>query len=394
MRFDTQTIMREMEKRRGLAAELLKRLIREDTANPPGNEHRAGRIVEEFFASRDISYETHSKESGRTNVIGRVGSGGAPRVFVPCHLDTVPPGDGWTVPPLEGIERGGYIYGRGAVDNKGALAGTLCACDYLKSVESSLKGTFLAAGVADEECGSGAGLEFLTASKLVNADMAWVPDMSNGLSVISVAEKGLLDIEVAAHGKQAHGSRPELGVNAALAMADLMMRTEGWLPGGAQEHPLLKKPSVCVGMVQGGIASNVVPALARAVFNIRYLPGQTADGILAEMSRAARAVEAARPGVSFSLKITQDLPPISMDPSHRGVEILAGAISAVTGRRPAIIGVGGTTVCKQLVRAGIPAAAFGPGEEALAHMADERIEIGEMVRYAAVVARAALDFLA
>ncbi|MCX7806643.1 MAG: M20/M25/M40 family metallo-hydrolase, partial [Planctomycetota bacterium] len=292
MGFDTSAILSEMENRRAMAADLLKLLIREDTTNPPGNEHRAGRIVEEFFAARGIPYETHAKEPGRSNVIGRVGSGGAPRVFVPCHLDTVPAGDGWTMPPLEGIERDGFIYGRGALDNKGALAGTLCACDYLKNVEKLLKGTFLAAAVADEECGSGAGLEFLTAAKLVAADMAWVPDMSNGLSAISVAEKGLLDVEITAHGKQAHGSRPELGVNAALALADLMIRTEGWLPGGVPEHPLLKKPSVCVGLVQGGIAPNVVPAFARAVFNIRYLPGQTPGGILAEMSRAAKAVEA------------------------------------------------------------------------------------------------------
>ena len=167
-------------------------LIRSRTVNPPGDEHRAAKVLTDFCRRHGIPYTTHEKAPGRTNVVARIGEG-RPRIVVPVHLDTVPAGDGWTTDPFEPVIENGRVIGRGAKDNKGPLAAMMLAARYLKEREKELGGQFILVGAADEEAGSAAGMQYLLETGAVEADAAIVPDAGHNMRVIGVGEKGLDD---------------------------------------------------------------------------------------------------------------------------------------------------------------------------------------------------------
>ena len=196
-------------------------LIAADTENPPGRERLAANVVEKYLDSLDIRYESFEKEHERTNIVARIGTG-RPSLLVACHLDVVPAGDGWDQDPFKATVANGKVIGRGASDNKGQMASCMILAKYLKERESSLKGEFILVGAADEERGSRLGLEYLLDECGLSADFAVVPDISYGMKNIDVGEKGALFIEITSHGRQAHGSRPEQGVNAIWNMVELL----------------------------------------------------------------------------------------------------------------------------------------------------------------------------
>ena len=391
MPLDRTHILAAAEARRDLVTSLLSELIRFNTTNPPGNEIIAASHVARFCAVKGIRFKTYDPGGGRTSLIGAIGTGGTPRLFIPAHTDVVPAGDGWTVPPFDGVVKDGQVWGRGAVDNKGALAGLLAAADFLKTIEGEFKGTLLLGAIADEEHGSEKGLKWLLSDCGVTAEMAFVPDTSSYLQEVEIAEKGLVDVRVTFHGKQAHSSTPEEGVSALGALAEMMYLTENWKPHGAERrHPLLTPTTSVISKADAGVAHNMVPGKATAVYNVRYLPHQSASGVVAELRKMAEHIATRRPGISAVVEKIVELPPTETQPDQPVAQALFQAIQEVTGKTPKFVGIGGATLCKQLISAGIPAAAFGPGDPKMPHMADERIAIDELVRYTAVLIGAAL----
>ena len=99
-------------------------LIGANTVNPPGNERLAVNIVEKYFKTHGIRYNIFEKIAGRANIVGYIGNR-SPTLLVACHLDVVPPGNGWDTDPFKSVVRNGRIYGRGANDNKGQMSSML-----------------------------------------------------------------------------------------------------------------------------------------------------------------------------------------------------------------------------------------------------------------------------
>lgn len=381
-----EQILKAAEERRDLVTRLLSELIQLDTTNPPGNEKIAAEYVAKFCEARKIPYKTWDPGGGRTSLIGEIGTGQSPRLFIPAHTDVVPAGEGWTVPPFAGVVKDGQVWGRGATDDKGPLAGLLAAADYLKTIEGEFKGTLMLGAIADEEHGSDLGLEWLLKEQGVKADMAFVPDIPSFLHEVEIAEKGLVNVRVTFHGKQAHSSTPEEGVSALGALAELMYLTENWRPHGSdRKHPLLTPTTCVITKSEAGIAHNIVPGKATAVYNVRYLPWQTGSGVTQELRKMAEQIATRRQGVSVTVEKIAELEPSEIKEDSPVAQSLFHAIRDVTNREPKFVGIGGATLCKQLIWAGIPAAAFGPGDHSMPHMADERIAIDELVKYTGVV---------
>ena len=386
-----ELVLSAAEARRELVTRLLTELIRLDTTNPPGNEKIVAEYVSRFCSERRIPFKTYDPGGGRVSLIAEVGSGQGPRLLIPAHADVVPAGDGWSVPPFEGVVKEGFVWGRGATDNKGPLAGLLAAADYLKSIEGEMKGTLLVGAVADEEHGSDKGMGWLLRDCGLKADMAFVPDMSSYLQSVEIAEKGLVNVRVTFHGKQAHSSMPEDGVSGLSALAELLNRTEKWLPQDSHRKHSLLTPTTCVAtMAEAGVAHNVVPGKASAVYNLRFLPWQKAAEITQELRKLAEQVALSRAGISVTVEQITHLEPSEVRPDAPVAQALFQAIKEVMGKEPLFVGVGGATLCKQLIWAGIPAVAFGPGDPHFAHVADEHISIDELVKYTAVVIAATL----
>ena len=253
-------------------------LIGANTVNPPGNEYLAVDIIKKYFSTHSIRYETFEKVAGRTNIIGYIGKG-SPTLLVACHLDVVPAGDGWDTDPFKSVVKDGRIFGRGANDNKGQMAPMLVLAKLLKENESTLNGSLMLIGAADEEKGSRLGLEYLLDECGITADYAIIPDVANNMKIIDVGEKGALFLNIISHGKQCHGSTPEKGTNAIWNMIELLNQVKE-LKHKCISHELFTPPTMNLGTISGGAAHNIVPAKCEAKLDIRYLPGETGKEIL------------------------------------------------------------------------------------------------------------------
>jgi len=344
--------------------ELLCELISKPTVNPPGNERLAANVLVNFFEKSGIEYEVFEKAKGRSNVIAHVGKGIA-KLLIPCHLDVVPAGDGWLSEPFKPVIKDGKVYGRGASDNKGQVTACAILASYLKS--KKLKKRILFAFVADEERGSNYGMRYLLDEGLINARYAIVPDVGGRMREIDIAEKGLLFLRLVSYGKQAHGSRPEKGINAIWNLIELLEAIKSHRFAG-KKHDLLKDMSMNLGIIRGGNGVNTVPAKAEAEIDIRYLPGQN---VLEEIKDiASKFMKNKR--YRFGLEVMDNQRPIEISRKSKIIEVIRKCTKAIVGFEPRLVGKSGTTLVKPLAEHGIEAVGFGPGTKT-AHKANEYI---------------------
>jgi acetylornithine deacetylase/succinyl-diaminopimelate desuccinylase family protein len=379
------------QKKRTAFIRLLSELVAARTENPPGDEKDAADVFDRFCASIKVPTRRIEKEPGRTNIIARLGTG-APTLLVPCHLDTVPAGEGWKTDPFEAVVKKGRIYGRGVCDNKGQLAACLLALSFLKRIEKDLSGSFVLIGAADEERGSARGMDYLVQKDLVKGEYAIVPDSADNMKMIDVTEKGALFLKITSHGTQAHGSTPQHGVNAIWNMLELLERLKKFkFPKGT--HPLHSPPTLNLGAIEGGSAVNMVPARCSAEVDIRYLPGQTAREYIERINRAIFAVEKENASADFELTIMMSQKPSEVSATEPIVKVIQRCTKRIAGFTPSPIGLSGATLTKQLIERGIKAVGFAPGESTQPHAANESVLIREFLQYAAIVALIARELL-
>lgn len=367
---------------------LLKEAVKQDTTNPPGNEYLVARIIKKRLDSLKIRYTVHEKKKGRTNIIARVGKPGGKKLLVAAHMDVVPAGDGWKTRPFNPVIRDNKMFGRGVADNKSSLIASLLALEYLKQYEHVLEGQFIFAAVADEEKGSEMGMEFLLKKHVFtkdNVDFAIIPDVEGEMKKIYIAEKGILNLKVIAHGKQAHSSTPGLGVNAFYKMAEFLLAIKNHTLEH-DNHDFLSAPTISPGLIKGGAASNIVPAECECVLNIRYVPGQTPEKMIKELRGIAKKIG------EFSFEAQLYMPPHEVDPHNKFVRtIIQNAEKA--GIKTMLDGMSGATVAKNLNLHRIPAVGFDLNSNDVAHIANEYVKIDNMFKYAKILINISFDML-
>ena len=143
--------------------ELLQRLIRLDTVNPPGNETQAAELLREYLEANGVQVELYARMPERANLVARIpGRGDGPRLLLLSHTDTVlaDPAE-WRVDPWSGELRDGEVWGRGALDMKGEVAASAVAIASLAREGFQPGGDLIFVAAADEEQGDGYGLEWL-----------------------------------------------------------------------------------------------------------------------------------------------------------------------------------------------------------------------------------------
>lgn len=357
---------------------LLGDLIALPSVNPaflPAGDARAGeRRVADFVArvasQAGLDVELQKVLPGRRNVIARLAPAGRPRrrILLAPHLDTVPPADENQIVPRK---RGGKLFGRGACDTKGSVAAMLTALGEIAASPSRPRETeIIFAGLVDEE-NAQAGSRALVAGGF-GADLAIVGEPTR-LRIVT-AHKGSLWLELATHGRSAHGSRPELGRNAVHAMAKVVDALESDYAAALRRrrHPLLGCATVSVGTIHGGTQPNVVPDTCAITLDRRTLPGETDAGVRREIIRflAQRNLR-----VTFdSTKLAPCLP-LETDPAS---PLVREFLRSAGQRAPA--GVNFFCDAAVLAAAGIPSVVFGPGDIAQGHTADEWILLASLER--------------
>jgi acetylornithine deacetylase len=377
---------------RGDAVALTRALVRVDSRNPtlvPGapGELPVARVLAETLRAWGLAVEITEAAPGRPNVVARAGGGGAGRsLMLNGHLDVVGT-EGMTHAPFDAEERGGRLYGRGATDMKAGVA-AMCAAA-VRAADRGLAGEIVIAAVCDEEMES-LGTRALVASG-VRADAAVVTEPTR--LAIMPAHKGFVWSRLTVHGRAAHGSRYELGVDAvrlaALVLAELDRVEREELP--RRTHPLLGRPSLHASVIRGGVGWSTYPERCVLELERRTIPGERAEDAMAEVHGAVARVRALRPELEADAELCFAAGPSDVPADAPIVRALSAAIEA--GGDPARIeGMSAWTDCAHLNDAGIPAVCFGPGDIALAHAAEEWVEVREIERAAAALERLASEW--
>lgn len=350
--------------------------------DPRGGEQRVAEFLAATAASAGLDVEFQSVLPGRANLLARCTPPGRTRhrVLLAPHLDTV--GAESAVHFTPRLVRG-RLHGRGACDAKGSVAAMLSAVISLVDSNRRPPATEVVfAGLVDEE-NAQAGSRALAVSGL-HADLAVVGEPT-GLEVVT-AHKGDLWLRIEARGRAAHGSRPDLGENAILAMARAVQALEEEYAAALRRrrHELLGRPTVNVGTILGGVQPNIVPDRCVVEVDRRTIPGETEAGVRREIRRLLRRHRVA----ARVARLRQGpCPPLETDIRQPMVEAFLRA-AGQTGP----VGVDYFCDAAILAKGGIPSVVFGPGDIAQAHTAEEWLSLGELDR-AVVVLRRFLESL-
>lgn len=334
-----------------------------------------------------LSTETLEVAPGRFNVVATL-DGEGPTLLLNGHLDTVGV-EGMTVDPFGGVVRGDRLLGRGSCDMKGGVAALLAAT--FRLARGGPRPRLVVALTGDEEHAS-LGMDALVRSG-VSADMAVVCEPTN-LAVMP-AHKGFVWIRAAFRGRAAHGSRPELGVDAIRHAGIYLAALDGYARALKERtrHPLLGYGSFHAGTISGGTAESVYPETCDLLLERRTMPGEQTGAVVAEFQGVLDDVVAADPSVRASLEMTLDRPGTEVSESHRLVQGLLESGEAF-GVPRTVEGMTAWVDAAFLNEAGIPAVCYGPGDIAQAHSSDEWIEVRQIGTCADVLERFARSLVA
>ena len=304
------------------------------------------------------------------------------------HVDVVGV-DGMVHAPWDATERDGRMYGRGSSDMKAGVAAMCAAAARAVDADEALAGEIIVTAVCDEEFES-IGTRALV-ERGVRADAAIVTEPTR-LSIMP-AHLGFVWIEVTTHGRAAHGSRWELGVDAirhaGLVLAELDRIDAEDLP--KRNHPLLGRPSVHASLIQGGTGMSTYPDRCTLHIERRTIPGETPDDVRAEIEAACARIARTRPTFRADVKVTFAQAPSDVDVGAPVVLALSDALRGA-GEATRVEGMSAWTDAALLNAAGIPAICFGPGDISLAHAAEEWVATDEIERATKVLTHFALTW--
>jgi acetylornithine deacetylase/succinyl-diaminopimelate desuccinylase-like protein len=303
-------------------------LLRLDTSSPPGNEIRAVEYLAQVLKRESISYDVFAKDPQRPNLVARIKGNGKKRpILVMGHTDvvTVDPKK-WTFPPFSATRDGGYVYGRGAVDDKDSVVAGLMLMLTLKRTGAALDRDVIFLAESGEEGAPEFGAQFMIDNHLAAIDAEYCFAEGGGIvrsggqarqANIGTTEKEPRPIEVIARGSAGHGSVPRLD-NAVVRLSDALAKIAAWVPplqinettvayfrtlsplvppdvaaryrdvlnpnpkisGPADEWLLENEPqhwsmlhtSLVPTVIEGGYRYNVIPSEAKAIVDVRLHP--------------------------------------------------------------------------------------------------------------------------
>jgi acetylornithine deacetylase len=357
-------------------ADLAAALIRIDSVNPAliagaAGESEIAECVAAWLGRAGLDVEVIEPVPGRPSVIAIArGTGGGRSLLLNAHLDTV--GTEAMESPFDARIEDGRLVGRGSYDMKGALAAAMLAL--ADAAAMGLAGDVILTAVADEEVAS-LGTEAVL--ERVAADAAIVCEPTE--LQVAIAHRGFAGFEIETHGVAAHGSRPDLGVDAITKMGHVLVALEELdrrLQAG-RRHPLVGSGSLHASLIEGGQEFSSYPERCLLTGERRTLPGETAGEIEAELRAAAGDAD---------VRLLVSRAPFEIDERHELVHAVATA-----AHTSGVVGLPFWTDAALVAAAGIPTVLFGPVGEG-AHAAVEWVDLDslESCREVYVAAAAAL----
>jgi acetylornithine deacetylase len=374
---------------------VLQSLIAIESVNPSlvkggSGESKIAHQIGDYLDRIGIEVSYQELDEARENVIGVLrGNGTGRTLMLNGHTDTVSI-TGMDIEPLEPAFRDGKVHGRGAFDMKGSLAAMLAAAKELVTSNARLNGDVVFAFVADEEYASVGTEEVI---KEYSADAAIVTEPT-GLQVI-IAHRGYAWAKVEVHGKAAHGSLFDVGVDAITKAGKVLVALDE-LEGKFQtqdHHPLLGRPSVHASLIQGGKELSTYPDYCKIELERRTLPDEDFHAIEAELNELVSNIASTDGQFDASYEVFFYRPALEISEDIEIVDHLTNACQRVTGTRPELIGAGWWTDAALFSEAGIPAVLFGPSGEG-AHSPVESVDFESLKTTTVVLTEVISSFCA
>lgn len=397
--------------------EFLAELVKVPSDNPPGDcaahSRRAQELIEGLGLSVEVDVvpEADVRANGMisaTNLIvrQRFGNGG-PTIALNAHGDVVPPGAGWTHDPYgaEVVDEpgsGATMYGRGVAVSKSDFATYtfgLLALRALAASGAGLNGVVELHLTCDEEVGGEIGPRRLLERGLSKPDLA----ISAGFSyAVTTAHNGCLHLEVVVRGRQGHAAMPERGVDALAAATQILTALyasrEG-LKSRTSKTLGITHPTLNVGLIDGGINTNVVPDRVAFRIDRRIIPEESPAQAEAELRGLIGSAAAKCPGITIEIRrLLLSLPLVKLPGAERLALALQKRGEEFFGTPIIEHGVPIYTDARHYTSAGIPTVLYGAGPRTLAeangHAADEKLSLEDLRRATKTIAAALADLLA
>ncbi|MEP9373473.1 M20 family metallopeptidase [Mesorhizobium sp. KR1-2] len=356
---------------------LLQWMLRHDTTALQAREEGFVAELAKYLAERGIASRIIQGDEGRANLVASLESGRPGPHLVFCgHCDTVPLGDRvWQKSPFGAEIEGGRIHGRGSSDMKGGLAALIASfLDF--SASNDWSGRLSLAVTYGEETGS-EGAKLMAGDRSLDPFDAMIIAEPTSNRVVR-SHKGALWLAFTAMGRTGHGSMPQMGLNA----LEMVIRfREGLLKLDAltASDPLLGRPTICLTRLHGGTQVNVIPDRAVAEFDMRTLPGQSHEDVLAEVRAIAREIEADYAGGKIVVEALNSLPalatPVESPLIHAALETRRelGMPASEAG------GASYFTDGSVLQAPGTDILILGPGDPGEAHQTDESLDLSDFL---------------
>lgn len=386
--------------------ELLRNLIQiESHREVPGQEAKIANFISNWLENSNIKVKVREVINGRSNVIGIIkGTGDGYSLMLNGHVDTVPIYR-WdsNIGPFSGEVRDGKIFGRGSSDMKGGLAAAMMAIETIQKSNVKLKGDLVLTAVIGEEGSCSIGTQEIVRNG-PRTDMAIVCEATN--MNISIAQKGSCRIIITTQGKSAHTGTPEKGINAIMKMVDVIetLKRKLFAPLEDRKHPLLGTPKLTIAVIEGGERHDVVPDRCQVQMSYRYLPGDTPEEMIEQISEILGGLKSQDTDLKFEVnEPIRYLPwkyekavfkslPMEISEDHKIVQVLENSIKSVTGDLAKIVGTPGWTDASILLNDGnIATVIYGPGGFEQAHSSGEYVEIEQVINAAKIYLMTALN---
>jgi acetylornithine deacetylase len=356
-----------------------------------GGEGAIADYVAEHCRRLGLAVEKRDVFPHRPNVWAHLEAPGARgRLLLNAHLDTVPAGDMPT--PFAPRVENGRLYGRGSCDDKGPLAAMLIAMERLLARRGELRASVTLVATMDEES-RGTGVRALAASP-ERFDGGVVAEGTDLCPVLAVQGGALVRVRV--RGRSAHSSRPELGVNALVHMAEVIrFIDEEYAPRlNQRRHALIGSPTLAMTRLESGVAVNIIPPEAVLTINRRAIPGETLASLGQDFEAALDELRARRPDLSIA-PIELDLWEDGLDtpPDAPVAQAALAAVRAVLGRGEFCGAPWGSDASVLSRIAGIPCVVLGPDSAVeQAHTANESVSLEQVEQAARIFEATAVRF--
>jgi succinyl-diaminopimelate desuccinylase len=388
------------------ALQLLKELIEIPTENPPGRNYLEAvnfldkKLTKMGYKNNIIRVppETsqklapHGEDFPRANIICRLfGDKSEPSIHLNGHFDVIPAGSGWSVDPFKGVIKNGKVYGRGASDMKSGIVAQIFSVEILresfKELGYKINKPIIQSFTCDEETGGFAGVGYLIDNAYINkenTDYVIITEPTDSKHII-IGHRGVIWFKIKVYGKKAHGANPHYGENsiekALLILNEIFTKLRPKITSRVSENvlpPDANRATLTPTMINGGLATNVVPDICEIVFDRRLSIDEEASTAVEEVKEF---LERHIPFRDYDFELLMSVNPVKVDSNMKLVKTIEDTITEIKNEKPKQYYCSATLDMKFFVNnAGInECIAYGPGVYSTAHTTDEYVPINNII---------------